>query len=170
MKSGTMKRNTMMALAAFGALIGTPAEAAVRYQYATVNGSAFDLLLADFIGAGAIYNQAAPAGSTCAPGITPCDTVGFQSRAGDLADFVFIGNENDAEFSLFAYDDLRTFGVHNSLAQPGTAVGTLSVSQVNAAPEPAGWAMLILGFGLAGWALRRRAARPDHAARRAAFA
>ena len=35
----------------------------------------------------------------------------------------------------------------------GAAIGGISVSAI---PEPATWAMLLLGFGAIGWSLRRR--------------
>ena len=38
----------------------------------------------------------------------------------------------------------------------GATNGTLTISAVNAVPEPASWAMLIAGFGLTGAAMRRR--------------
>lgn len=39
---------------------------------------------------------------------------------------------------------------------PNNATGTLTVTTVAAIPEPATWAMMVIGFGLAGSAMRRR--------------
>ena len=50
----------------------------------------------------------------------------------------------------FAIDNLR-FGVAGQVEVPGATAG--------AVPEPATWAMMIMGFGLAGMAMRREAGR-----------
>lgn len=39
---------------------------------------------------------------------------------------------------------------------PGVAGGTISIRPVSALPEPATWAMMLLGFGFVGHAIRRR--------------
>ena len=154
MKIGRMKRNGMMALAALGAVIGaTPAEAAVRYQFSSGE-SSFDLLLDTFVGAGS-SNYTAPAGSTCAAQYIPCSRIGFVNNLAGFGDLVSIGDEFGGTGAFFQVDALVNTGTY---AATNGSIGSLVVSQVNAAPEPAAWAMLILGFGLAGTALRRRRA------------
>lgn len=66
-----------------------------------------------------------------------------------LGDFRFLYNN-------YATGELQT--VYGRIA-PG--VGTLTLSAANgvAVPEPATWAMLVVGFGLLGWAMRRRPVR-----------
>jgi hypothetical protein len=89
---------------------------------------------------------------------------GVSSPSEDL--FVFTGFEGITSLTLVSADPLDITTVFNS-----TAIGILINSPlengvvsfrvlVNAIPEPATWAMMIGGFGLAGAALRRRAARP----------
>jgi len=166
MKFSMMKRATMTALAAVGAMIGAaPAEAAVRYQFSGEGGS-FNLLLDDFVSPGAFKTYAAPAGSTCLPGYASCTTIHLWNDW-EGSDYAFIGDDNSQSGTGFLGNAFDTVGTHIS----NFGNNTLIVSQVGAAPEPATWAMLILGFGLAGWALRRRgAARPAAATARSAFA
>lgn len=61
---------------------------------------------------------------------------------------------NDHYFALFA-DGSTHISTHTGLPVPNllTSEGTGSLS---AAPEPASWAMMLVGFGLAGTAMRRR--------------
>jgi hypothetical protein len=47
-------------------------------------------------------------------------------------------------------------GTFSLFGGPGGAAGTLTVSTVAPIPEPATWAMMMIGFGLAGAAIRRR--------------
>ena len=58
-----------------------------------------------------------------------------------------------------------TGGVQNTFNVAGTS-GAKGKYTINlafaAAPEPASWAMMILGIGLVGGALRLRARRPDY--------
>ena len=68
-----------------------------------------------------------------------------------------------AGFAQFGGDDVFTGAFNAPVFSPGTFTfggfsrGTLTVSRaVAAVPEPATWAMLILGFGLIGGAMRRR--------------
>ena len=72
------------------------------------------------------------------------------------------GNPGTATFTLnfgaalgssISIDDL--FVRYQSINAPGIAGGS-GVGTVVVVPEPATWAMLILGFGLAGASLRRR--------------
>ncbi|UAK26653.1 PEPxxWA-CTERM sorting domain-containing protein [Sphingomonas nostoxanthinifaciens] len=54
-------------------------------------------------------------------------------------------------------DDVQVFG---NADHHGTstvlATGTLSVTDASAVPEPASWALMLGGFGMAGGAMRRR--------------
>lgn len=53
---------------------------------------------------------------------------------------------------------LGTFNLFQANTGAGTGGGVLRISQAaTAVPEPGTWAMMILGFGLVGGALRRRA-------------
>lgn len=74
------------------------------------------------------YQFATPVGGSSS---TPV-FAGFQSSAGETITSVFYSGSDN----------------------PGAT--SFQIGQVGAAPEPATWAMLILGFGIAGAALRRR--------------
>jgi hypothetical protein len=45
-------------------------------------------------------------------------------------------------------------------ASPGPVRLDYAFDRISAVPEPSSWAILIAGFGLAGWSLRRRRTRP----------
>lgn len=50
-------------------------------------------------------------------------------------------------------------GLVDNPQAPGVLAGTVSIRQlVSGAPEPATWAMMLLGFGMVGFSLRRRQA------------
>jgi len=141
------------------AVIGAaPAQAAVRYQFSTEFGS-LDITVDTFLSGINEYNFLP--GTTC-DGQAPCPYTIFYNGAvadifSDPADD--IGFYNGANGSSSTYFQLGAFQAYNSYASlplENSAPGTLVVSQVGGAPEPAIWAMLILGFGLAGVALRRR--------------
>lgn len=60
-------------------------------------------------------------------------------------------------FSNTRLDAFTTFLVKNNpAASENTALLTLGVTQVPQVPEPAAWAMMITGFGMVGYAARRR--------------
>ena len=64
-----------------------------------------------------------------------------------------------ASFQLFQTnvgDRYTTVGFNPTISQNATGGATLSFGPAGAVPEPASWLMLILGFGLAGTALRTR--------------
>lgn len=68
-----------------------------------------------------------------------------------------------ANFALF--NGLPTAGgyMFDSALLADTAIYRISFSVANAVPEPASWALMIAGFGLAGGLLRRRPARAQFA-------
>jgi hypothetical protein len=74
---------------------------------------------------------------------------GFGSFAGPA---LFNGSTTSPIFNL------GTFSLGQVMTGPGTGGGRLTVSQMpmTAVPEPATWAMLILGFGMVGYSMRRR--------------
>ncbi len=56
-------------------------------------------------------------------------------------------------------DPGASFECNNLFCDSIRYVSAGSVSAVSAAPEPGTWAMMIIGFGLAGYQLRRHRAR-----------
>lgn len=63
---------------------------------------------------------------------------------------LFDGSETNPQFNLGEFELIPT------ALTPAGAGGSLTISQVAAVPEPATWAMMLVGFGFAGMMLRRR--------------
>ncbi len=57
-----------------------------------------------------------------------------------------------------AESDAATLSINNQSYHSDVAIDNVSLAEVAAAPEPSTWALLTLGVGLAGFALRRRRA------------
>ena len=57
-------------------------------------------------------------------------------------------------FTLPVSAGVQNFTVSGTITQSGSFAGTLGFA--SAAPEPATWAMMILGVGIVGYAMRRR--------------
>ena len=74
---------------------------------------------------------------------------GFGSFAGPN---LFNGSTTSPMFTL------GTFSLGQVMTGAGTGGGRLTISQVpvSAVPEPATWAMLLFGFGMVGYGMRRR--------------
>jgi hypothetical protein len=85
----------------------------------------------------------------------------FRNAGGPFAPFDFDGLGARSRFGGTAADAFFTLTTKNNPdGLPGgsnTAVYTLGSVTVPAVPEPATWAMMMGGFGLAGMAMRRRA-------------
>jgi PEP-CTERM motif len=99
------------------------------------------------------------------PRIEFCATTG-PNCAGGGGDGVLLGQSATGAFELtFAsaakFVNLDQFFVrYQSIEAPGITGGSGVGTVVSGVPEPASWAMLICGFGLAGAALRRRRVAP----------
>ena len=93
-----------------------------------------------------------PVGGTCSR---------IQSLDSDVNrgyDTLFFSSNNFSASSAFFFSDgaFKGLGTYNSLISAPGVRGTLTVSNVTGAvPEPATWAMMIVGFGMAGAAMRR---------------
>ena len=77
------------------------------------------------------------------------------------SEFIAQANGSGAQLWLNGFQSTNFLNVdgtdsHYVWNQDGAAGITYTVTGVGGAPEPASWAMLILGFGMAGSALRRR--------------
>jgi hypothetical protein len=51
-----------------------------------------------------------------------------------------------------------TLSINGNNSGAGSLGGSITIRQANAVPEPATWAMMLLGFGAVGFAMRRRRA------------
>ena len=151
----------------------TPANAAVRYDFEAfsslpvgvpgdiVKGN-FSLTVADFI-SGTIFVPASDLTSCAATGSVsgtmPCDVQMLENYTFSSA--VFFGFFNPQGNASVAYyftpDVLSAVGTYDTIdLGPGQA-GRMTVSLVSGAvPEPGTWAMMLIGFGAIGGALRTR--------------
>ena len=68
-----------------------------------------------------------------------------------------IGNSGTSNESRFTFSD-NAFNAFGTYTSTGVNVGTLVVSDAGAVPEPTTWAMMLVGFGLLGGAVRRQRA------------
>lgn len=82
----------------------------------------------------------------------------FRNTGGPLVPFDFDGLGARSTFNLTTIDAFFTVTTKNNpVTDENTAVFTLGRLQVpSAIPEPATWAMMVGGFGVAGMAMRRR--------------
>lgn len=71
-----------------------------------------------------------------------------------------IGSSGDVEFrflrGLAISPGLQTLGINGISGGNGSYAGTFSVATLAAIPEPASWAMMLIGFSAVGSTLRRR--------------
>lgn len=71
-----------------------------------------------------------------------------------------IATQGDVEFrflqGLAVSPGLQTLGINGTSGGNGSYAGTFSVATLATVPEPASWAMLLIGFGAVGSSLRRR--------------
>lgn len=146
-----MFKRVFAALVLLGSIIGfaAPSEAAIRYQF-TLNDASFEIVSEEFL-LGPGYISPTYCSATLGPN---CQALYWANLLNaDIGDYI---NIEDAGGN-FGYDDLFDLGSFSSFGTyAGQNGGTMIVSAVGAAPEPGTWAMLILGFGVAGTALRRR--------------
>jgi hypothetical protein len=100
---------------------------------------------------------------TCSVALGPCFNVWLELDGAPPMDVFWVAtgtapNINDVDigwqFDPGSFASLGTF--YSTVNAPGE-YGTLVVSELNpAVPEPATWVMMLLGFGAAGFAFRRR--------------
>lgn len=151
-------------LAAFSvtaaALCAAPASAAVLYEFSGAAGS-FSLTSAQYITADTTI-AAGDLDSCSSTG--PCLSILFDPQNAGQGLYDRIGFRREAGgpgfwIESYHYFDLGAFGQNGTYASLlGINPATLRVSgtadPTGAVPEPATWAMLILGFGLVGGAMR----------------
>lgn len=156
---------TAAALAAVTAMTPVSAEAAVTYRFDDPTLGGFTLTTDDFatdwrIAENATLSDcdASAGGGTCAyaalwPGFT--SSLGSHERVDFGIKRVECGGNCSSTTShgvLFEAGAFAKEGTYNG----SFSRAVLTVSRVAAVPEPATWAMMILGFGAVGYAMRRR--------------
>ena len=152
-------RYSLISLAAV--LAASPAAATVRYDFfAATAGSSFSLTRDDFI-TGPLSVDVADLDSCLILGPGPVPCLGADFDPADLSGADRIGlrfrppGTTGAE-ALF-YFPLGAFARAGVYRDTGFSDAELRVTNVKdgAVPEPASWALMIAGFGLAGGTLRR---------------
>jgi PEP-CTERM motif len=94
--------------------------------------------------------QPNPADATCS-GLTHLGDLNFTSPDGGIT-------ENGSLVGLFLEAGSYTFHLSGTRGAESSFSGTLNYAAAPAVPEPATWAMMLLGFGAVGWQMRRRRA------------
>jgi hypothetical protein len=146
------------------AMLPVTANAAVTYQFTSLDlgqVNSFSFTVASPITADTVIPMAALANCGVDDPAVTCLSPVFKIMSGYVRVETHwkITQEVSAGFN-FASDAFTTKGTHQS-SGPVEVMGTLVVSGIGvtepaAVPEPASWALMIGGFGLAGAALRRR--------------
>ena len=166
-------RRLMWALAGAAAL-AWPAAAAIPVQYSfTALSSTVDDVMGtftwtapDFLTGSAFVtaSQLESCSVTFGGTLGVCRHAAF-TEGGVTPDSITFGVAPDAAsptvgpFYFFQADAFAHFGTYDSIGIE-TQRGRLEVSKGAVVPEPAAWALMIAGFGLAGAGIRRRRARP----------
>lgn len=105
---------------------------------------------------------------TCTTSIGTCDfpfvlTYLFDQNSApmffdSIAVTAFTGTDQISVSALFPAKSLQNFGYYEALpGHRGVISGWLNVTPDSGVPEPATWALMILGFGAVGFAMRRQA-------------
>ena len=93
-------------------------------------------------------------------------TISSSTPTLDFSSVTFNGTEfNTVQTGTFEYRNLgpvpllasNTLNVSGTAPGTGSYSGTIQFSAPNAVPEPATWAMMLVGFGAVGYGMRRKA-------------
>jgi len=90
-------------------------------------------------------------------------TSAFLAGLGGPYDLVEIDDDGTNEFWRLANPitleaSTYTLTINGDNSGAGSLGGSITIRQANAVPEPATWAMMLIGFGAVGFAMRRRRA------------
>ena len=148
-----MKNNTALATAgALALLSATTSEAAVVYDFSGAGGGqSFSFTTDDFISSDATFASALLDSCNCSSIVFDVDW-----HVNDPADNLRFIVGSTTYYYYFMDGSFGTLGTHNTI---DVNQGTLTVSGAPV-PEPSTWAMMLIGFGATGYAMRRR--RPQN--------
>lgn len=154
--------NAFVAIAA--ALMSAPASASVTYSFEGTESFYNFIGLFSYTSPTSISSNLSVASSdlnSCGvlPDTWSCASVEFMPTSGDDL-IVFSSTQGDGTLLSFIFEFAPgTFGGPNGgyFAIPrGDYYGTLSITRTaDAVPEPATWAMMLMGFGIIGCAMRK---------------
>ena len=170
------KLTTKIAAAMLLATCAAPAAAVVQYDFTATSSlggayGSFSFLSPDFINSsstsGTLINLANLTSCSVTFGGTACGTQLLLNNdsafTGTPSDAISFGTFNGASTDrgavfYFADGALTNYGTYSSIILGARQTATLRVSlaPTSAVPEPATWAMMLIGFGGMGLALRRR--------------
>lgn len=167
-------RAPLMVLSLALAMIATPAQAAVRYDFTAfsafsfgtpaeaVTGS-FSLILPDFFSGDVTFPVAALTSCSASGSITGPAACGEQRLfttaiiVDALVFRTFLPSGTVDNSFFFQPGAFSAVGTYDNTFSAPPQIARLTVSLVGGAvPEPATWAMMITGFGIVGGATRRR--------------
>jgi hypothetical protein len=168
--AGALSAAALVAAACMG--LASPASATVTYTVAAnfqvgvfaAPNNFFSITLPDFISSDQSFT-AAQVNMVCGDAFVACDGVTFSTTDSPGHDVIEInfnnlfGTQPTSEFYSFAPTAFTTLGVYGQDSGFYSNTATLTVG----VPEPASWALMILGVGAIGLALRQAKRKPGSA-------
>ncbi len=166
------KMTTMIAAAMLAAACTVPAAAAVQYDFVATSSfggayGSFSFITPDFINSSSTSGTSIGlanltscsvtfGGGTCGNQILLNNASSFTSTPSDAISFGTSNGQGAAYY--FADGAFTNFGTYSNIIFGSGQAATLRISlaPTAAVPEPATWAMMLLGFGGIGVSLRRR--------------
>ncbi|MDZ4372692.1 MAG: PEPxxWA-CTERM sorting domain-containing protein [Phenylobacterium sp.] len=149
------------AAAAAGLMLGGAAQAAVTYAFST-GAHSFVYESPDFVTAPRVVDTAGL--EDCVSPADNCTINFFPALLGptDLSTLSFLVVYPDVRITSGYYFEAGAFstvGAYDTLFGNTASLTVSGAPDVGVVPEPSAWALMILGFGLAGHAMRRREVR-----------
>ena len=166
------KLASKIAAAMLLAACAAPAAAVVQYDFTATSSFGGPYGSFSFLSPGFINSSSTSGTSIAFPNLTSCSvtfgggTCGAQTLynntsglTGTPSDAVSFGTSNgQGAYFYFADGAFTNYGTYTNILFGSSQAATLRVSLApnSAVPEPATWAMMLIGFGAIGVSLRRR--------------